>query len=367
MRITLPVLKTILFDFRRSPLATARMIGRGLVQRLWLPPWVAGLRKIARQAPLILQIETINSCNSACIFCAYPGMKRQKGVMGMALFEQIVSEYAALGGGPLTLTPVVGEVLLDPHLLERLRLLKSCRRINQLSMTTNGIALERYTDAEVEELLASFACIQVSIGGLDEDTYRTLYGVNRFAAVQRGVARLLALRQAVARPAQINLAFRTNDWQFEIRFKRQLDDFRAQGAFVSHIWTYANYSGQVKSNEKLRLRVNDGLTPKQTACIYPSVHMAICWDGRITACGCADYEGRALSLGRVGENSLGEVWAGKKRTAILDAFGQGKIPAICRNCSAYQADAAIYARPWWRQFEAHQPLNLQFFKEFWGG
>lgn len=367
MKITAQILKTIFLDFLRSPLATTAMIGRTLLHKVWTPPQVEHLREIARQTPLILQIEITNVCNSACVFCAYPKMKRKKGVMSMDLFEQIVQEYAEMGGGPVTLTPVVGDALLDPHLLERLRILEACPQVNQISMTTNGIALERYSDEEVGEMLAIFDCIQVSVGGLDEATYRELYGVNRFPTVQRGIARMLELRKAVVQPAHINIAFRTNDWKFEKRFKPQLEEYRRQGAFISHIWTYANYSGQVKSDEKLKLRVNDGSAAKGITCIYPSVHMAICWDGRITACGCADFEGSALGIGQVGINSLKEVWTGKKRTAILDSFAGKKVPGICRTCSAYQADSVIYAHPCFSNFEAHQPLRLEYFKEFWGG
>jgi len=170
-------------------------------------------------------------------------------------------------------------------------------------------------------------------------THETMYGVSRFPQVQRGLERLLALRESVADPAHITLAFRTNDWMFEWRFRRQLDRFRRRGVFVSHIWTYSNYSGLVKSDDKLNLVVVDSPTKMHCTCIYARVHMAICRDGRITACGCADFEGDALSIGQAGQNSLAEVWVGEKRIGILDSFQEWNPAEICRKCSAYQPDS----------------------------
>lgn len=361
------ILKILLVEFAKSPLQTMKEIGRRFLPPGDISPQVPQLQAIVRETPLILQIETTNVCNSACVFCAYPKMQRKKGVMDLALFEKIVKEYAATGGGPVTLTPLVGDALLDPHLLERLRILDACPQVSQVSLTTNAIALERYSDDEVRQILQVIGCIQVSIGGLDTATYKTLYGVDRFAQVQKGMERLLTLRKEVADPPHINFAFRTNDWRFELRFRRQLARYRQQGAFVSHIWNYANYAGLVQDDDKLQLKVIDGGMEKRQPCIYAVVHMAIGWDGRITACGCADFEGTALKIGQAGEAPLAEIWSGQKRRLILDSFATGKLTKICRECSAYQADVAIFCKPFCRGIEAHRPLPAAFFQHFWGG
>jgi MoaA/NifB/PqqE/SkfB family radical SAM enzyme len=361
------MLKTLAAGFADSPLKTLAEIARRILPRRKASPQILLLQKISRETPLILQIETTNICNARCVFCAYTGMKREKGIMSMPLFERIVEEYATVGGGPVSLTPVVGDALLDPHLLERLRILGACPQVCQTSLTTNGIALDRYTDEELYRLLEWLDCIQVSIGGLETETYATLYGVDRLPQVQRGLERLMALRESVADPARITFAFRTNDWRFESRFRRELDEFRRRGVFVSHIWSYANYSGLIKSNNELNLAVVDGDVKKRETCIYASVHMAICRDGRITACGCADFEGDALGIGQAGQDSLGDVWAGRKRIGILDSFKKGNLAEICRNCSAYQPDSVVFSRIFCRDIKPHHPLPLEFFRQFWGG
>lgn len=360
------MLKTLLLGFMQSPWATMRSIAGRFSPERGDREQLLRLRQATRQAPLVLQVETTNVCNAACVFCAYPVMQREKGVMTMALFERVIGDYAAMGGGTISLTPVVGDPLLDPQLMERLRMLQAEPMVRQVTMTTNAIALDRYDDDEVCRLLEALDCIQVSIGGLDAERYRVLYGVDRLPKVLDAVERLLHLREAVAGPSQITLAFRTSDWAFELRHKRQLAAYRQRGVFISHIWSYANYAGVVKSGGVGNLHVLESSPAKQATCVYPCVHLAVCWDGRVTACGCADFEGKSLWLGTLGEASLAELWGGDKRAAILASFGAGRLTPICRQCTAYQGDS-IFGQAFCRDVAPHQPLPLAYFQQFWGG
>jgi MoaA/NifB/PqqE/SkfB family radical SAM enzyme len=366
MKYDMQTIRIFLTVFLQSPLQTATDFARRICHIFREPSRVGQLREMTRNAPLILQIETINVCNAACVFCAYPNMKRKKGVMELPLFEKIAGEYSEVGGGPVSLTPLVGDALLDPHLLERLRILKAFPAISQISLTTNGIALDRYSDAEVRLLLETLYCIQVSIGGLDAATYESLYGVDRFSQVQQAMERLLEIRKTVSRPANVSFAFRTNDWKFEGRFKKLIEGYRQRGAFISHIWTYANYAGIVKNDEKRKLVVIRNKEEKRECCIYPSVAISVCWDGTITACGCADFEGNQLMIGNAETEGLAAACFGKKRIAILDSFPKGTPAKICRQCSAYQPDT-IFEQSCFRGVEPRKPLPLELFQQFWGG
>lgn len=339
---------------------------RSLFLRTFARRQLERVRRVSQQSPLILQLEVTNVCNALCTFCAYPHMERPKGVMPLPLFRKVVEEYAALGGGAVSLTPILGDALVDPHLLERLALLESHPAIRQISMTTNAIALDRYSDEEVRRILAACYCIQVSVGGLDSGTYHALYGVDRFPQVQGAMERLLRLNAALEAPAQITFAFRTNDRFFESRFKELLDGYRQQGAFVSHIWSYANYGGLIKEDPELNLVVPGGARRRTTPCIYAAAAMSVCWDGTVTACGCADFEARALAIGNAATETLAEIWRGKKRSALMASFGAGKLPPLCRECSAYQSDA-IFAEPCCRGIRKGEALPLGFYRQIWGG
>ena len=359
MRRFLQLAKFTVFEFLHSPVSTAARIYRKPFRNL-AKGQIAYLREVTRRAPLTLQIETINVCNAACIFCAYPGMKRKKGVMSMALFEKIVKDYEEMGGGAVSLTPIVGDALMDPHLIDRIRVLKAHPAIKQISLTTNCIALHKYSDEDVRYLLEALHCIQVSIGGLDAGTYKTMYGVDEFAHVEPAMERLIRLRASVTEAASLTFAFRTADWKFTGRFKKQIEGYQQQGVFISHMWTYANYGGRIKNNAKSGLMILDSQSNKHKTCIYPCIHAAICWDGTVTACSCTDLDCTQLKIGHVGEQALSGILSGENRARILDSFKKGSLTGICRKCSAYQADIA-FSQPYFCEVHPNQPLPLDFF------
>jgi len=323
------------------------------------------LQELTQKYPLVLQIETTNMCNAACVFCAYSKMERKKGVMDLPRFEKVITDYVIMGGGPVSLTPIMGDALLDPHLLERIKILKTHSEINQITLTTNAIALKKYSDEEVCLFLETFFCIVISIGGLDADTYKMMYGVDRFAEVSQAMERILSLRAKIKRSAHIHFAFRTNTRNFLSDYKRQLDTYRQQGVFISHIWTYENYTGVVESDEKLNLIVKTAKNQKVSPCVLARIEMCVCWDGRITACGCADFEGN-LMIGHVDKNTLSDVWFGEKRLMLLESFGKETLNKDCLHCTAYQPDR-VFAYPYFKGVQPHRPLPLDFYQQFWGG
>ena len=356
------ILRYMAISFFKSPAETLCWLGRRCLYTLKEPAQVVLLQKIVRETPLLLQIETNNVCNSACIFCAYKSMKRKKGVMSLALFEKIVREYVEMGGGPVSLTPLMGDALLDPHLLKRLQILTRHPEINQITLTTNAIALERYSDEEICQLLSALYFMQVSVGGLDSETYKTMYGVDQFPRVKASIARLIRLNRSIDLPAHLTVAFRTNDCRFEAHFKKELDEYKKEGVFVSHISTYANYAGAVSPNAEKNLVLGSIPRKKVKTCVSVGLSLAICWDGTITACGCADFEGDKLTIGNAETDKLTSVWSGENRLEILESFNNGKLFPICRQCSAYTPDT-VYASSAFNNVQPHQPLPLDFFRK----
>ena len=88
--------------------------------------------------PLALSIETVNICNNDCVICPYSLQTRRRHAMPMEVFEKVVADYGAIGGGQVTLTPMVGEVFLDKRLAERLRILRPHRSVTRVSAISNA-------------------------------------------------------------------------------------------------------------------------------------------------------------------------------------------------------------------------------------
>ncbi len=138
-------------------------------------------RHIASGGTLILGVTNI--CNAKCVFCAYPkaveSNNLQAGVMPLDIFKKAVDEWVALGGQSIDLTHTVGDPLVDPGLIDKIDYAKNQAGITKVTLTTNGILLNRnetyrrLIDLKVSE-------IYISTQGASKEVYAEVYGVNQY-------------------------------------------------------------------------------------------------------------------------------------------------------------------------------------------
>src|SRR5207248_4494063 len=82
--------------------------------------------------PFELHLELTNLCNANCVFCPYQFQTRDVQFMADEVFHKAVNDYVAIGGGSVGLTPIVGDALIDPKFLDRVRYLRSLPQIDRL-------------------------------------------------------------------------------------------------------------------------------------------------------------------------------------------------------------------------------------------
>jgi sulfatase maturation enzyme AslB (radical SAM superfamily) len=322
------------------------------------------IRSMANSKPLILAVETVNICNAQCSFCAYPVMRREKEVMPMDVFEGVVQEYSSMGGGAVSLTPVMGDLLADPDLIARYKVLEKFKNIDQISFTTNGIAFKRFSDDELKYILERSFLIQLSIGGLDKQAYKDLYRVDRFEDVMSSVERVLRVKEKTKGWANIVLAFRSNNPDFEDDHAVQLDRFKKRGAMISHISVYNNYGGMVESRE-LKFKKAWGASRK-LVCALPLIGPHVLSNGKVTNCGCVDANGDGLIIGDICKEGLVESWRGKRRENLLNSFLQEKCPKLCQGCNAYRPFLYLGSGAF-RKIGPQRRLPMEFYLNFYGG
>ncbi len=63
------------------------------------------------------------------------------------------------------MTPIVGDVLLDPYLIDRLRILRGTAKISHISIITNGIIWHRLSEQHRLYVLQSVDVLSFSVGG----------------------------------------------------------------------------------------------------------------------------------------------------------------------------------------------------------
>src|SRR5947209_9992328 len=123
--------------------------------------------------PFELHLELTNLCNADCVFCPYQFQTRAIEFMTDDVFRKAVSDFISIGGGSVGLTPIVGDALIDPKFLERVRYLRSLPQIDRIWLTTNCILLDKFG---VEEILRSgINALNVSTAGFDAEMYQRVY------------------------------------------------------------------------------------------------------------------------------------------------------------------------------------------------
>ncbi len=102
-------------------------------------------RKLTPSSYLVTGVTNI--CNAKCTFCAYPKVVANKtlqtGVMSFEVFRKAIDEWAALGGQSLDLTPVVGDPLVDPGLLDKVDYAVNKAGLKDVYLTTNAILINK--------------------------------------------------------------------------------------------------------------------------------------------------------------------------------------------------------------------------------
>jgi hypothetical protein len=286
-----------------------------------------------RMRPVLLLCETVNVCNADCVFCPYSKQTRARGFMAQDLFESILEQYSRIGGGNFSLTPMVGDPLLDRLWMQRIRLLAENRGRVIPSITTNLYALERYSDQEVCEMLGVFSRIHVSCYGITPEECEAITRRRLFDRFLTQTRRLLSLRQISAEECEIQIGFRTM-WS---RTAEEIEAFLREhfGVVVPYSSThrYANWGNSLNDPlpggaEWVADRTNE------SSCILLPLAMQVYWDGRVSACACCDYDSSSqLFLGDLKSHSLMEIFNNRPNQEIWRQQQAGCLQPICRNCT----------------------------------
>lgn len=291
--------------------------------------------------PYELHLELTNICNANCVFCPYQYQTRPTQFMSDAVFQKAVSDFVGLGGGSVGLTPIVGDALVDPKFVERVRYLRSIPAIDRVWVTTNAILLEK---RGVEDVLSSgLTSITISTSGFDEASYRRIYRSNQYAKVRRSVLKLLDANSRKAEPLKISIGLRT-DRDLDIVLKDP--DFQPMLRFqpdIDFTWSYTSAGGRITRDNLpngFRLRV---VSYRKEACVQLFHGPIVLPDGTVMACSCVAAMDAVsdLGIGNILENGLGDIWRTSRMAGIRASFGTPQLNKTCGSCDMYR-DLELY-------------------------
>lgn len=286
-----------------------------------------------------LRIETCNICNANCIFCAYQYQKRKKRIMSEELFKKIVDDYNAMGGGNLGITPVVGDPLVDPLILNRIHYARQIPNIKSISIITNCINLH---EVGIKNFLTSgLDSITVSTSGFDLELHEKLYRSKKAEKMKRNLIELLTINRELGHPCEIKIGLRTCQSLKEVMSDAEFREVAKLSDEVGANYYFEDWAGAIKSSdllEGMKLRPFSLLILRRKApCWMLYGELAVLVDGTVALCGCQELEGNSdLVLGNITDNSLGDLYRSERAKLIRKNWLNGsKIPDVCCKCRNY--------------------------------
>lgn len=289
-----------------------------------------------------LYIQPTNVCNCKCVFCAYRKLEKSGEfgrTMHPATYAAVLEKYQAAGGSVIRLVPTVGEILLDPGIVEKIAYAK--RHGFFVSAFTNGVLLERHGRQLVESGLDA---LDISIGDVVPEIEARIFGVSEAVARRKidGVAALLARIEEAGSPLRVALHFRPSRGRVSLwrDFARSalMRPYREGRLAVNWLYKYDSWCGQIARSDllgRMRLRRNPRMRRLPCANFQKATVLP---DGSLRLCGCRCKQTLhdELVVGNLVEQSVAQIKAGEKFAALMARYAQGDFPEVCRTCTLYE-------------------------------
>ncbi|HKT88922.1 MAG TPA: radical SAM protein [Candidatus Sulfotelmatobacter sp.] len=286
--------------------------------------------------PFELHLELTNLCNADCVFCPYQFQQRKTAFMSEEVFEKAVSDFVKIGGGSVGLTPIVGDALIDPAFLARVKRLRSEPKIDRIWLTTNAILLDKHGIAEV--LSSGISHMNISTAGFDEAMYVRVYRNKSYRRMRENVLELLRLNSQSENPIPITIALRPDRPLDEVMKDTDFQPILAYRPQLDFTWAYTSANGRIRRDALpavMKLRV---VSRRPESCVNLWNGPIVLPDGTVMGCSCvAAIDAVAdLGIGNILETSLLEIWRGQLLKQLRDSFGTGSLNKTCAGCDMYR-------------------------------
>jgi MoaA/NifB/PqqE/SkfB family radical SAM enzyme len=293
------------------------------------------------QRPYELHLELTNLCNADCVFCPYQFQERAPTFMSEKVFRKAVDDFVACGGGSVGLTPIVGDALIHPDFVARVRALRARSAIDRIWVTTNAILLDRHG---VEEVLTSgLTSITISTSGFDEASYRRLYRSTAYQRFRRNVLDLVEANRALPEPLTIAIGMRRDRPLAEVMKDPDFQPILACSPEIDFTWSFTSAGGRIGRKALpagMRLRV---VTARPEPCVQLFNGPIVLPDGTVMACSCvAAMDAVAdLGIGHILRENLADIWRSHGMERLRASFGTSELNRTCAGCDMYR-DLELY-------------------------
>lgn len=306
------------------------------------------------RVPDVLYMEITNICDANCIFCAHQFDKRKQVVMDDDIFKRAVDEFYEAGGRNIDLSPLTGEVLIDPKILDKIEYLRDMgdmggKGFEDIHFFTNLGLLHKF---DMDRFLRSgITTLYISTAPLDRELYEKMYRNTKYDHVVENLRDLLkAFREAKRKGAggggttikEIHLEFRSDRGMEGCLamedYKEYVGPYLSDGVKLAHMVSYDSWNKTIKEGDLL-----EGMTllEPNPVKLLPCARLfllQVMVSGDIRLCGCRINPASPvdeLIIGNINEVTLMEAYNSKRATELGKSFFTGKAPEVCKQCSWY--------------------------------
>ena len=313
----------------------------------------------------LINIEVTSICNLKCRFCAYQKKESAKVTMSNDFFEDCIEQAVKLGFTKFGLTPITGDVFMDPALFDKLAFLENHPAVESYYFFTNFTIPDQN---KIERLLKlkKLEALIISIYGHDLDSFIKVTQSSQ-KIYQRLVKNLTFLLSRINNlNFYLEIGWRSYNkipWNTKSDLKCLLDKFKSNGIKVRRSLTYSNWGGSVTQAdvEDLGITINSANTAyKNGACSMLLNNVMIKADGTVNGCPCRDVEAK-LKIGDLKQESLSQIlsYRNDRYIDLINDQQAGNFLSVCDNCDFYKS---IYKPKFRRQSTKIYSLS-EFYKE----
>ncbi|MEA2602404.1 MAG: hypothetical protein QOF89_3396 [Acidobacteriota bacterium] len=286
--------------------------------------------------PYELHLELTNLCNANCVFCPYQFQEREVRYMPDEVFRKAVDDFVACGGGSVGLTPIVGDALIHPDFVARVRYLRSLPAIDRIWVTTNAILLDKHGIGEV--LASGLTSITISTSGFDEASYRRIYRSSAYERFRRNVLELAERNRALPEPLTLTIGLRTDRPLDEVMRDPDFQPILACEPAIDFTWSFTSAGGRITRETLpagMQLRV---VSSRQETCVQLYNGPIVLPDGTVMACSCVAAMDAVtdLGIGNVLQESLADLWRNEHTARLRASFAAGGLNKTCAGCDMYR-------------------------------
>lgn len=298
---------------------------------------------IPLSTPLVIFVDPASACNFKCTFCPTGHedliSNRFNGLMKLELFQKIIDDLAMFDK-PIKVLRVYkdGEPFLNKNLFRMIAYAKNSKLVETIDTTTNGSLIDPKRLAPVLE--AGLDRINISVDGMDEESYRQITGVKfnferfvdnvkwLFANKGNCLIHIKTIRETLSKDQEQKF--------FDI-FGNYCDEIFVEN--FSPCWP--GFDSELRTGWK----ITQGLygQPIQDIAVCPYIFYTYCVnaDGLVSSCS-VDWD-RKLVIGDVRKQSMKEIWTSPEMQALRRQHLRGErnqnpTCGKCRQLSNCMAD-----------------------------